>query len=131
MSDDPLIRQLSKFTPNSGGLDRDALIFAAGKSSAKPNRRWKVLASALVTSQVITLGLFLWPANVPSMPETHQQSFVAIEPQPPAQTKNDDLRKYLQLRERLLSGDGNLPPPELYDSEWPDEWPLRVFDAFN
>ncbi len=131
MSDDPLIRQLSKFTPNGGGLDRDAVIFAAGKASAKPSCRWKALAGTLAMSQVMTLGLFLWPANVPLAPDTPQQSFVAIERQMPPETKNDDLRKYWLLREQLLSGDGTLPPLELYDFALPDDPPLRAFDLFN
>jgi hypothetical protein len=131
MSDDPLIRQLSKFTPNGGGLDRDDLLFAAGKASAKPSRRWQALASMLAMSQTLTLVLLLWPANVPLAPETGQPTFVAVEPPMPPETKNDDLRKYWQLREQLLSGDGALPPLEHYDSALPDEPPLRVFDLFN
>ncbi len=129
MSDDPLIRQLSKFTPNSGGLDRDAVIFAAGKASGKPSCRWKALAGTLALSQVMTLGLFLWPANASITPVTVQPTFVAAESQMPPETKNDDLRKYWQLREQLLSDDGTLPPLELYDSAWADEPPLpSLFD---
>ena len=43
--------RLSRFTPDGAGLDRDALLFAAGKASARPNRRWRILCSALATSR--------------------------------------------------------------------------------
>jgi hypothetical protein len=51
---DPIDR-LSQFTPDLGGFDRDALLFAAGKNSARPNRFWIVVAGILLVSQSITL----------------------------------------------------------------------------
>ena len=44
---EPLAERLSRFTPDGSGLDRDALLFAAGRASARPNRRWVALAAAL------------------------------------------------------------------------------------
>jgi hypothetical protein len=72
MSDDPLIRQLSRFTPDGSGLDRDALLFAAGRAAARPSRRWQVLAGALAASQLVTLGLFLSLTALPSA-QTHHR----------------------------------------------------------
>src|SRR5436309_7303171 len=57
---DPLGERLSRFTPDGTGLDRDAVLFAAGRASARPNRRWMALAGALAASQLLTL-VVLWP----------------------------------------------------------------------
>jgi hypothetical protein len=55
---------LSRFTPDAGGLDRDALLFAAGRASARPHRLWMAVAVALAVTQVLTLVL-LWPHPAP------------------------------------------------------------------
>lgn len=60
---DPIAR-LAKFTPAAGGLDRDAVVFAAGRASVRHGRVWPALAGALALSQVVTL-LWLWPARSP------------------------------------------------------------------
>jgi hypothetical protein len=60
---EPVVERLSRFTPDAGGLDRDALLFAAGRASARPNRIWIALAAALAVSQALTLTLWwLQPA---------------------------------------------------------------------
>jgi hypothetical protein len=57
---EPIIEALSRFTPDPGNLDRDALIFAAGRASVRPGRGWKVVAALLAGTQVLSLVL-LWP----------------------------------------------------------------------
>jgi hypothetical protein len=57
---EPFVERLSRFTPDAGGLDRDALLFAAGRGSARPNRAWVTLAAGLAVTQVVSLVL-LWP----------------------------------------------------------------------
>jgi hypothetical protein len=52
----PVDEILSRFSPDTSGLDRDALVFAAGRASARPNRRYAALAACLAVSQAITLG---------------------------------------------------------------------------
>jgi hypothetical protein len=52
----PVDEILSRFSPDTSGLDRDALVFAAGRASARPNRRYAALATCLAVSQAITLG---------------------------------------------------------------------------
>jgi hypothetical protein len=59
-----LLERLSRFTPDAGGLDRNALLFAAGRASARPNRGWVTLAALLANSQVLSLVL-LWPRATP------------------------------------------------------------------
>jgi len=75
------LERLSRFTPNAGGLDRDALLFAAGRSSARPNRGWMTLASLLAGTQVLSLVL-LWPHPTP--PAASFSVRVATVPEPPA-----------------------------------------------
>ena len=61
---EPFLERLSRFTADSRGLDRDALLFAAGRASARPSRGWKSLASALAVTQLFSL-VVLWPRTVP------------------------------------------------------------------
>ncbi len=61
---EPFLERLSRFTPDAGGLDRDALLFAAGRASARPNRGWVTLASLRAGTQALSLGL-LWPRAAP------------------------------------------------------------------
>jgi hypothetical protein len=57
---EPLLERLSRFTPHAAGLDRDALIFEAGRRSARADRRWVTLAGLLASTQVLSL-VVLWP----------------------------------------------------------------------
>jgi hypothetical protein len=52
--------RLSRFTPNAPGLDRDAILFAAGRRSARGAWAWKVATALLIVTQVATL-VALWP----------------------------------------------------------------------
>ena len=61
---EPLAEHLSRFTPDATGLERDALLFAAGRASVPSNRTWQALAGALTLSQVLTL-VCLWPHTPP------------------------------------------------------------------
>jgi hypothetical protein len=61
---EPFLERLSRFTPDAGSLERDALLFAAGRRSARPNRGWIALAAALAATQVLSLVL-LWPSPAP------------------------------------------------------------------
>jgi hypothetical protein len=64
---DPVTERLSRFTPNASGLDRDALLFAAGQRSARGSRFWPVAAALLAVSQVVTLIAF-WPSEPAKSP---------------------------------------------------------------
>lgn len=55
---DPLVQKLSRFTPSSSSVDRDAMLFAAGRASAPRTAGWKVLVSALALSQTATLAIW-------------------------------------------------------------------------
>jgi hypothetical protein len=60
----PFPERLSRFTPDAGTLDRDGLLYAAGRASARPNRGWIALAAALAVAEVLTL-VVLWPSPAP------------------------------------------------------------------
>jgi hypothetical protein len=57
------ITPLSKLTP--AAPNRDELLFAAGRATARPNRWWKLAVGALAVSQVATLTVWLWPRAEP------------------------------------------------------------------
>ncbi|HEV7224239.1 MAG TPA: hypothetical protein VGN42_16140 [Pirellulales bacterium] len=71
---EPFLERLSQFTPDASGLDRDALLFAAGLNSARPNRVWKSVSAVLVGAQLLSLAC-LWPHAGDSRPGA--QGFVA------------------------------------------------------
>ncbi len=77
---EPIVERLSRFTPDAGGLDRDSLLYAAGRASARPNRAWITLAAALGITQTLTLAL-LWPAPAP--PASYQPPAPVYQPSPP------------------------------------------------
>jgi hypothetical protein len=118
---EPLAERLSRFTPDAGALDRDALLFAAGRASARPGRRWKALAGALAASQLLTLAL-LWP-HTPAGPSVVPAAAVqTTEPPPPS-----DPSSWSSPRDRIFVGDQ--PTPAGGDSFVPDESPLRAFGS--
>jgi hypothetical protein len=61
---EPFLERLSRFTPDAGRLDRDALLFAAGRSSVHPSRGWMTMAGLLAGTQALWLVL-LWPHASP------------------------------------------------------------------
>ncbi len=78
---EPFLERLSRFTPDAGGLDRDALLFAAGRGSARPNRGWKALTGLLAGTQMLSLVL-LFHGTTPQAVGFREA--VADVPVPPA-----------------------------------------------
>ncbi len=125
---EPILERLSRFTPDAGRLDRDTLLFAAGRDSARPNRGWMTLASLLAGTQALSLAL-LWPHSSPSV----EKSTVSIAgvpapsaaPEPPATGASAD--------PGLWSARHGLLRPEAVDHPAGDvtfiesEPPLRAF----
>jgi hypothetical protein len=77
--------RLSRFTPNGSGLDRDAILFAAGQQAARGSWVWKAVAGLLAGTQVMTL-IVLWPRDVQPAPAPLSVPAVAplTEPAPPS-----------------------------------------------
>ncbi len=80
-----VIGKLESFTPTLP--DRDAILFAAGRASAKPSPVWKRLAAVLATTQVLTLALWLNsrlspPAEVSAPPSAEPTTAAETLPEP-------------------------------------------------
>jgi hypothetical protein len=121
---EPVAERLSRFTPERGGLDRDALLFAAGRASARPSRGWMALAGALAASQMLTLALF-WPRPLPSGSDVVADA-VAVAPAEVLSSPEPAPSALWALRQRLLEPGQPAPEPAAQDVI-PDPPPLRVF----
>jgi hypothetical protein len=127
---EPFLERLSQFTPDAGRLDRDALLYAAGRHSARPNRGWIALAAALASTQALSLAL-LWPQPAP--PAAHVPA-VAASPMPaparlePATAAASDSPTLWSARHGLLeSGPEECPPPAKAVTLIDSGPPLRAF----
>jgi hypothetical protein len=124
------LERLSRFTPDGGGLDRNALLFAAGRASARPNRGWFALVALLANTQILSLVL-LWPRQVPPEGGLTVAAHVAPVPLPTATVEPRTSEASVSpgtwsTRHRLLDSEkGNLPDDSvsLIDSGPP----LKVF----
>jgi hypothetical protein len=68
---DPLTDALARFTPTTR-LDRDVLLFRAGRASAPKPRWWKRATALLLVTQAATLAVWLRPTPEPSPPPPHE-----------------------------------------------------------
>jgi len=123
---EPLAERLSRFTPDGGGLDRDALLFAAGRASARPGRRWQALAGILAATQLTMLVFFLWP-RVPNQGADAPRSPFAPAPpvavgKPSAAPADSD--SWATNWRRF--NDPDEPPPPTAADFVPDDPPLRA-----
>ncbi|MHB1424734.1 MAG: hypothetical protein ACYC3I_16310 [Gemmataceae bacterium] len=127
---EPFAERLSRFTPDATSLDRDALLFAAGRASASSSWRWQTLAGVLAASQLLTL-VCLWPRTPPSsMPAP--APFAASD-SPSADAPSHELTHYpprqWTLRTPLRSLDLDEPQPLSDEPMVPPEPPLRAFGS--
>jgi hypothetical protein len=122
---EPITDRLSRFTPDGTGFDRDALLFAAGRASARPNRRWVAVVGALAACQLLTLTL-LWPR--PDAPQQHTSDdpapAVAGPSGPPREAHPSEL--WALTRRLKESGGEDLPPPTPLDAPTASSPPLRA-----
>ena len=114
--------RLSRFTPDAGSLDRDNLLFEAGRRSVRPSRRWQILAGVLSVAQVLTL-LILWPHPQPPVESPN------VPPPPPASVDPPSSLPSAGPELWLLSSqmrEGQLPAPPAGEPLVPDPPPLHV-----
>lgn len=127
---EPLAERLSRFTPDAANLDRDALLFAAGRASAHPSRRWQTLAGVLAASQVLTL-VCLWPRTPPT--STPPPVPFAASDSPRADTPSNETTQYpppqWTPRTRLRSLDLDNPQPPSDEPMVPPDPPLHAFGS--
>jgi hypothetical protein len=124
---EPLAERLSRFTPNAADLNRDALLFAAGRASVRPSLTWPALAGVLAASQLLTL-LCLWP-RTPSAPTA--MPFAKTEsprsdPAPQPAPEFDPL-EWRALRQQMLETDLDQPTPPSAQPMVPPDPPLHAF----
>jgi hypothetical protein len=120
--------QLSQFTPDGAGLDRDALLFAAGRASARPNRGWMALAGTLAACQVLTCVLF-WPkapATISFVRDDPSNGSMPEQIQPSTPSEATEVRDLNGLA--FVWKDGTLPTPAPVESMAPQSPPLHAFD---
>ncbi len=124
LSRDPLVQKLARFTPASSTVDRDAMLFAAGRASGSGAGKWKVVASVLAMTQAVMF--VVWFAS-PHLDRPPVDSHLAVADQPlenPILSISSDhqapsAESYGSLM-RHLDRDG-LPMPELVADNLPEQ----------
>jgi hypothetical protein len=119
---DALTRLLSRFTPD-GGVDRDALMYQAGRASVPSPARWKALAALLALGQALTLLLLL------SRPDTPAP--VAPRVSPPAAPSPATPAGGWAARRELLDRASEPVRPRGETNLVPDDPPLRVYTSWT
>jgi hypothetical protein len=124
---DPVARTLARFTPTAGGLDRDGLLFAAGRASAPKLRWWKRATAVLLVTQMATLAVWLRPAADRS-PAPAPEAPAAVEPPTaPAPLPPDSYGAFV----RAVGANG-LPPPTPAPGDPPADGPtLSVASGYR
>lgn len=122
---DSFAEHLKRFTPAGAGLDRDALLFEAGRVSAPATRPWKALTALLTVSQLVTLWFLAsrpagYPLPAPAPPPV-------VEPAPAPSPRFEPLA----LRQRLLQGGADLPAVPAGGTFVADEPPLRALTCLE
>jgi hypothetical protein len=102
-------RDLSAFTP--AGLDRDAVLFAAGRAAARRWGGWKWLATGLAVTNAVTLGVLLWPKPAVEAPPAVEVPVPAVvEPVPTRPEPSSYLALTWEL-DQSPTGDPGSPAP--------------------
>jgi hypothetical protein len=121
----PIAEILSRFTPDGSTLDRDALLFAAGRASARPNRVLVVLAACLALSQAVTLAVLgYWSAGPVESPPSREAVVPAVPDVPAASPPPAD--GPLAVWPQAGVGPDDLPRPVAVDDLVPDAPPLSA-----
>lgn len=103
-------RCLANVPPHSGQLDRDALLFAAGRAAGRRSPFWPACTGALaVLSAALTVTLLTRPATVVVVERTVR----VPAPAPPAPTPADR-----QPAEEATTPDQTPPSPTLAQALW-------------
>jgi hypothetical protein len=125
------IERLSRFTPDASGIDRDSLLFAAGRASAHPSQRWHAVCAALVTTQLLTLGLALLPrpVQVQVVPGRTLPPMVVVDLPTTVAPPPSGAASLLVQRERAIASGGDLPAPPPMLNDPTSEPPLHAFGA--
>jgi hypothetical protein len=115
----PFSQALARVAPHPGQLDRDALLFAAGRAAGRRGRLWPALSAALALT-CAGLGavvLFRPPQTVEVvrvvyLPAPQPAPAPAEQPSPLPETPalSSEWIEGMRLRNRVLQGDVTTPP---------------------
>jgi hypothetical protein len=109
-----VIRKLAGFSPAPPAVDRDELLFRAGRASAPSPRWWKRAVAGLLVLQAVTVGLLVRkPTPQPAATSPSGQTAPEYQPEPGEPPAPNS---YLVLshdpdfdRRPVVSGDGVEP----------------------
>jgi hypothetical protein len=89
MTPDPVLDKLARFTPDGSPVDPAAILFRAGRASARTHWGWKVAVAGLLLANLGTVGFFALRPEKPHQPPEPMPVPVAVpvvvpspEPQP-------------------------------------------------
>jgi hypothetical protein len=129
-------RALAGLAPSAGALNRDALMFAAGRASAPRGWGWPCAAGATLAAAALAVLLFFRPAPEPVVryvPAPAAPQETAPSPPPAGDSLAQDEAPvspprpgmgYLTLRQQVERwGDAGLPSTPLADDGKPTESP--------
>jgi hypothetical protein len=71
MSPDPILDKLARFTPNGSAIDQAALLFEAGRASARTPLGWKFAVAALLAANLGWLSVLTFHSNPRNLPGTN------------------------------------------------------------
>jgi hypothetical protein len=120
---DPVLGKLAQFTPDSGRIDRDELLFAAGRASAPKARAWKIAVLVLAICQAAIL--IVWTAGIQPTNPRSNPSVQSIESQnglpasEPSTNAPDPAGSYVEIVRRW-ERDALPPPAPIADPNPPD-----------
>jgi hypothetical protein len=139
MTPDPLINKLARFTPTSATVDQAALLFAAGRASARTPWLWKVAVAGLLLTNLGWLSLLIFRQNITtgptpnSQPEAVPVAIPQADPPPPATnslpSSSDDPWSYRSLAS--IDDPEKIPLLEPLISHVPTQKPLTPRTAFR
>jgi hypothetical protein len=126
----PFSDRLSQFTPDGSALDRDALLFAAGRASARPNRGWVFGVCVLAACQAMTLALLLPKATSPlGRPSPFASGHDPVEIAPVSSPDACELG--VLTRQFLAAKENDVPPSTYVVNLAPSDPPLINLAAFT
>jgi hypothetical protein len=121
-----LTQTLSKFTPDAGTLDADAILFAAGQGSMRTAlRRWQIFAAGLLLLNGVTVAVF-WPKETVAVPPAGIPPIVETNPLPASPVMSAP-EGTLAWQRRWLSGE--VPSNVSFVGEIPDAPVLTVLSG--
>ena len=124
---DPVTDRLARFTPSPAGLDRDALLFTAGRRSARGSRLWPAAAALLTLSQAVTLAA-LWPREPVVSPVASQAPAASVLELPPTSPPASEIWS-LGSRSDVLQEPSTAAPAEFVSAGPPlTAGSIRQFD---